>query len=61
MKTESIEQAIPLSNDAGNDNILPNIDALGEKWTTDESEKHGWEQAKRDGPAGDALRKWLRQ
>jgi hypothetical protein len=36
MKTESIEQAIPLSNDAGNGNILPNIDALGEKWTTDE-------------------------
>ena len=57
MKTESIEQAIPLSNDEGNDSILPNIDALGEKWTTDESEKRGWEQAKRDGPAGDALRR----
>ena len=61
MKTESIEHAIPLSNDAGNDSIVPNIDALGEKWTTDESEKHGWEQAKRDGPAGDALRTWSRQ
>ncbi|BCL79117.1 hypothetical protein ccbrp13_15820 [Ktedonobacteria bacterium brp13] len=46
MSAKRTEQVIQPSNDACSDNSWPNIDALGESGTIDESEERAWERAR---------------